>query len=538
MFAEVYPLKRFPRRFRAFDYAVPEGMAVGRGDFVSVPLRGFTVPGVVARVKDVPPDGVAVKPIASLLGASVSERELGAYERLADDLVQSPSSLLHAVLPLPPKRPRKGSAASHASSPGLRIGLEEAKDVTECVRFIKDRQGCFVRSPDLRHAAAVIATYRRASPGPVRVAVPHVRDARLLASALGGEVITGEETNNERFAAWRAFRAAQDGLLVGTRLVSMLEHPVGSTIFVVRSGHENLRQADRNPRYDARRTALAWMRQGGKAVFLDVSPRADDLHAFAEAVRCPPPEPPRVIDMATREAWVHPFVSPAAYEAVAHAMEDGGRVLLAFNRKGMARALVCRECGWSVPLSGTTPPRFCDSCHSSDVDARGYGTRAIAKAFQGAFPAAKVAVCEKGEPPGDARIVVATVHYLENVFDPFAPEAFAAVIDLDADAAFADRSFRTVERAVRTAAEWAAVARASRCPFLLQTLRPELFVRAFHDPLAAMAEELKARQDYGLEPCVRHITVDGQDRALENGHIPPELREAPDAVIIDTNAFL
>lgn len=532
-FAEVYPLKRMPRRFRAFDYSVPDGLEARRGDFVSVPLRGFAVPGVVSRVKDLPPEGIATKPIARTLGASLSERELDAYEKMAADLAQSPSSLLRAVLPVPPKRERMADEGA-VPAPTLRVRAEDAPDVAESARFVRDHPACFVRSPDLRHAAAVIATYRRACPGPVRIAAPNVRDARMLHAALGGSVVTGEETNNARFAAWQAFRGTKDGLLVGTRLVSMLEHADGSTLFVVRSGHENHRQADRNPRYDARRAALQWARSGGKAAFLDALPRADDLHAFAGAVRCPPGEAPRVIDMAARGAWVHPFVSPAALTAVQEATEAGERVLLAFNRKGMARAMVCRDCGWSVPLSGAEPPRWCDSCHSSDVEARGFGTRSIAKAFQGAFPGISVAVCEKGEAPQAAGIVVATTHYLENAFDPFAPEPFALVADLDADAALADRSWRAMERALLVSARWAAVARAARCPFLLQTMRPEPFVRAFHDPVAAMAEELETRRAYGLEPFVRWITVDGKPMPLS---ALSSLSTIPDSTIIDTNAF-
>ncbi|TAK03735.1 hypothetical protein EPO34_01055 [Patescibacteria group bacterium] len=552
-FAEVYPLKRFPRRFRAFDYSVPEGTVVGRGDFVMVPLRGWSVVGIVAALKDTPPVGIDPKPVERALGASLTGRELDAYESLAADLVQSPSSVMHAVLPVPPKRTKpsvfdsevaqtRGAvsgqpAAVKASgpSPGLRIRTQDAPDITEAVRFITDLPASFVRSPDLRHGAALIATYRRACPGPIRIAAPNVRDARLLHAALGGEILTGEESNGSRFAAWQGFRSTKDGLLIGTRLVSMLEHPLGSTLFLVRSGHENHRQADRNPRYDARRAAVRWNASGDRIVFLDAFPRPDDLHLFPDSLRCPALDPIRAIAMTGRESWPHAFISPPVFEGVQDAMETGGRVLLAFNRKGMARVLSCQGCGWTVPLAGAAPPRFCDSCHSSDLHERGFGTRAIRKALQGAFPDATVAVCEKGEGATDARIVIATKHYLENAFDPFDPEPFAMVADLDADAGLADRSQRAVERTLCTAAQWQAVARAARAPFLIQTARPELFVRAFHDPVRILREELETRRAYGLEPFVRWITVDGVEQPLSDSS---SLSALPDSVVIDTNAFL
>ena len=164
MFAEVYPLARLPRRFKAFDYAVPEGMVVSCGSFVMIPLRGKSVVGIVKAVKQEAPSGIKTKPIMSVLPASVTQRELAVYEGLASDLVQSVSSVLDAVIPTPPKRLRelpltKGEYEGVSRS-SLTIPSDYAQDVTETVRFIQARPGCFVRSPDLRHSAAVIATYR------------------------------------------------------------------------------------------------------------------------------------------------------------------------------------------------------------------------------------------------------------------------------------------------------------------------------------------------------------------------------------------
>jgi primosomal protein N' len=501
MFAEVYPLKRLPRRFRAFDYAVPEGMAVRRGSFVRIPLRGSSSVGLVAKVKETAEAGFKVKPIEAMLDVSLSAREMDAYERLAEDLVQSPSSLLHAVLPLPPKR--AGAAVSKPPLSPLKIRSEDADAVTEAVRFAKSHPACFVRAPDLRFAAAVIAGVRRTG-GAVRVAAPNVRDAELLHGALGGGLLTGSETNNARHAAWSAFRSAKDGLLIGTRLVSLLEHPDGSTLFVVRSGHENLHQADRNPRYDARLVARRWAELGSRVVFLDVLPRAGDLRSFP-SIQCPPIEPmPEVVEMKGRETWTHPYLSPAVIERLEAAMADGGRVLLAFNRKGVARK---------------------------------HGIESIAMQVQGLFPDRSVRVCEKDAPSTDAQVVVATRHYLENAFDPFKPEPFALVADLDADAAFADKTFRATEQALRTAAEWHAVARAARAPLLLQTATPELFRHAFADPLAVLSEDLESRRAYGYPPFVKMILVDGVETPLPDGIIPESLRNAPDSVIIDTSAF-
>jgi len=104
MVAEIYPLQRLPRRFRVFDYLVPEGVTVSRGSIVRISLRGRVSLGVVANVKETIEAGIKAKPIDGVLETSLTEREMDAYESIAADIVQSPSSLLHAAIPSPPKR--------------------------------------------------------------------------------------------------------------------------------------------------------------------------------------------------------------------------------------------------------------------------------------------------------------------------------------------------------------------------------------------------------------------------------------------------
>jgi primosomal protein N' len=50
MIAHVIPYRRTPRKTDYFDYSIPDGLQVERGDTVWIPLRSQTIPGVVFRV--------------------------------------------------------------------------------------------------------------------------------------------------------------------------------------------------------------------------------------------------------------------------------------------------------------------------------------------------------------------------------------------------------------------------------------------------------------------------------------------------------
>lgn len=538
MIAEVYPIKRMPRRFGVFDYAVPEGMTVARGTFVRVPFRFGELTGVVARVKDVSDQARKLKPVSGILPVpAFNDRELASLEAIAFDTAQSVSALFHAILPRPTRLSARNVPVAPRAQP-LTVTSREAPLVAALAAQLSERQGAFVCVGDLKRAAVILSTYlREHKDKPIIVVVPNVRDARLLAGRFAGHkplIVTGEESAGERYRAWTTWRSQPKGLLIGTRAVSLWTHPALGAIFVLRSGHHNHKQEDRNPRFDARAAAaLMAKRLEARCFHFDVSPRAEDLHAFGATniLELPTAVPTTYADMTIERAGAPAsFLGHSAVLKIGEALAHRRRVICAYNRKGVSRRLQCEDCSHRFPcpqcggvlaVYPTTVrchrcqhaepmPVTCPSCRGSRLKAKGFGNRAVAAAIQTVFPEATVGCIEKGtdaEGADQSDILVVTRHYIENLFDPFHPLDVGAVVELDGDLPLIESTFRATENALLNAHEWRGVANASRAEFVIQTDAVELFRAGVSDVRAAIAEDLTTRQAYGQPPWTRTMTV-------------------------------
>ncbi len=520
---EMIPLRPMPRRMGVFDYADEAGTAAV-GDMMEITLRGRAVPALVAGTRRQEPDRALLPVGRPLAKAYVAPEELAFFKALADALVQSPASILAAALPRPPKRETASRAGGIAPLP-LTLPSNEADAVRQTARSLAGMKRAFVCAPDVRRTAALAAAFLDAQPEARLVLIaPNLRDARLLAAHLGRfspAFVSGEETNNARFHAWQAARRGETRLLVGTRLAALL--PVRATdIWLARAGHENHRNADQNPRYDARQAARAWGARGARVVFCDVRPRPEDVAVFP-AVLDPFPRAKTVFAHRAQERREgrHPMLGPTILERLAQSRAAGRASLCLCNRVGSAAGIRCRDCGFDFPCPhcGTvravtdaglrcrtcggeeTSPVQCPQCQSFRMERRGWGNQAVAQALRDALPGARVAVSEKGAAPADADILVATRHYLENVFDAFGPPRVGLVALLDADAPLRAPDFRAADRALREAAEWQGLARACGAAFVVQTADPAFFRRGLGDPTAWAREELANRRAYGLPPA-------------------------------------
>ena len=239
MIAEVYPLLRLPRAKRVFDYLVPSKLKVQRGSFVRIPYRDQELWGIVKAVKDKPPRGIELKTLINVSDRiALREEELSFFERLSVELVQAPASLMYAVLPTPPARPSQLPRAN-ISWLTLTLARSEAEHVVRIVHTLASRGQAFIQTPDLRRASAIILGYLQKQPDQkVLILAPTVRDVQLIKSRLTGFtplILTGEETDKERFETWETFRRQTEGILLGTRTALMAIDSSITTIFLLRS---------------------------------------------------------------------------------------------------------------------------------------------------------------------------------------------------------------------------------------------------------------------------------------------------------------
>lgn len=492
MIAEVYPLKRLPRRMGVFDYHIPEGLDLHRGDLVSIPMRNQTVYGIVARVKESTASPYKLKSVLSYdTRLQFSDAELSVFEDTAKDLAQSVSSLLYAALPQLPKRePRKLSNEPRAVQ--LSLPKQEIDLFKETVSSMRNLDEAFIRCPDLRRMAAIIAADYQRNPGVTSVICPTVRDAALLSAFLQHLPVftaTGAESPLMRFRAWTAFRESKRGILIGTRLSALLTHQSIKTIFLVRSSHEQHKQADKNPRYDTRLlSATIAKRFKARRFLLDVSPRVEDL--ALQQVGYPYLPEMQIVDIPKESRTApHPLVGGTTLERIDTALMAGKKILCVFNKKG---------------------------------ERNEYGNKEMASILQALLPGRSVDLVEKGfsfELSTNADILLVTNHFLEAVYHPAHPPSIGLVVDLDADFPLFEESFRAKERALYAAESWRGIAYATQSPFLLQTRSAELFDAYQQNPLQVLRSELQERIDFGQPPATRVVEI---RLAIENHPIDTE----------------
>ena len=549
MIAEVYPLTRLPRNKKTFDYLIPDFLTIFRGNLVSIPYRNKHIWGIVRGVKDKPPRGITLKTVLDVqTDLHLREEELSFFESLAQDLAQSVSSLLYASVPLPPKRTAQHKPVPLSWLP-LTLSNSEAEHAVRVVRSLTQRGKAFVQTPDVRRAAAIILGYMQQKPNQkILILVPTLRDIQLLRSHLTGQqpqIISGEETNNERYQAWTAFRNASAGILLGIRTALLTIDSTITTIFLLKSGEKNHKQHDRNPRYDARELVWKFQEAFASNVFcLDVSPSCSTLTRFHE-IECLawglyPSISVVNINQEKTASSAH-VVSYTANEAISQTLLEGKQVLCIYNKKGKSKEIRCRECAYRFlcPTCLTSLTAFshtlecarcrykegkplrCPSCTSMDLIPIGYGNERVAKELSTLFPSAQITIVDKEHPymADAADILLATTYYYETVFDPFKKTDIGLVVHLNVDAPLYDSSPTAIEELFRQTWQWAWFAFGARAAYIIQTASPDLVTGVMENPFKLIQEELQARQRYLLPPFYRWCRIVYKDSERRKAEI-------------------
>jgi primosomal protein N' (replication factor Y) len=216
----------------------------------------------------------------------------------------------------------------------------------------------------------------------------------------------------------RRFGRAEEGspsVIVGTR--SAVFAPLRSIGLIWVDGEEDPAfKEPREPRYHAR--GVAWIRAEMERALLVLASAHPSLESMFDAVaeiHTVPPDPTsrpivELIDL-NREPRGTLF-GRRLVEAMDEAVSSEAGVVLFLNRKGYARTLLCRDCGWMprcsacvVPLAysresdrlacrycgGTDPfPRSCPACKAVHLVSVGEGTERAEAEARRLFPAASV----------------------------------------------------------------------------------------------------------------------------------------------------
>ena len=245
-------------------------------------------------------------------------------------------------------------------------------------------------------------------------------DVAVLHSALSA---------GERHDAWRALKAGERRVVIGTRSAIFAPVPRPGVIILDEEHDGSYKQSD-TPRYHARALAAVRGRREGALVLLgSATPSLESWHnaavgryALLELPDRATPHPLPAVDTIdlrevraqALEAGEEPesIVSPRLREAVAGRLARGEQSILLLNRRGYSTFLQCPACGkvWSCRscnvsltyhrarsrlvchhcLHEEPVPAACDACSERELQYTGIGTEQVERRVAELFPKARI----------------------------------------------------------------------------------------------------------------------------------------------------
>lgn len=357
-------------------------------------------------------------------------------------------------------------------------------------------------------------------------------------------------SESEKAEAFWRIRAGHARVIVGSRAALFLPfRELG--LIVMEEEHEWSFKSDQSPRYHARDVAL---RLAGlfdaRLVFATATPSLELYHETKQGrfplVKLPPRFPPPQIviaDLKEELTAKNPLpVSRLMQSEITRCLEAGRQVLLFLNRRGLYRALVCRECGElsRCPQCGIALvvhhgqgrdillchqcgrvfgiPSGCGHCGNTALQYSGAGTARIEAVITSLYPGRRVIRIDRDTTTGKGDFAELHEQFQSGAADILVGTQIVAkgldyeniglVGILDADAGLNIPDFRAAERSFQLLQQVAGRAgrRGQSAKVVLQTRLPKhpLFAALqAGDTIGFYEQELKTRERFFLPPFSR-----------------------------------
>ena len=239
-------------------------------------------------------------------------------------------------------------------------------------------------------------------------------------------VLHSQLTAAQRKKIWLAVLEATEPLVViGPR--SALFSPVKNLgLVVIDEAHEPAYKQESSPRYQAIRVASQLgSLTGAKVVLGTATPLVTDYYlakqhtAIARMTHMAMSDASsevktEIVDLKERASFSrNPFLSNQLIDTITATLASKKQVMLYLNRRGTARLILCKNCGWQllcpncdIPLVyhgdhhevrchtcgyRATPPMDCPKCTNADIIYRSMGTKALLESAAKLFPEFRVA---------------------------------------------------------------------------------------------------------------------------------------------------
>lgn len=412
----------------------------------------------------------------------------------------------------------------------------------------------------LRLAAAVVGAGKS-----VLVLVPEIALTPAVASAFreafGDNVAVQHSglSDGERSDQWYRIRRGEVAVIVGTR--SAVFAPITRLgLIIVDEEHDTSYKQEETPRYNGRDVAVMRGRNEGAVVVLgSATPSLESAQnaasgryarlVMARRVEDRPLASVTVVDMRPEYAEHGPDVilSGRLKNAIAKRLSDGHQTLILLNRRGLATAVFCRQCGGTVECPNCSVslivhtegrdrhrarchycnysmlvPTACPVCKGPYLERRGFGTEKVAAEIAANWAHAKVARLDRDTvrrrgaaaemlrsmAAGATDILVGTQMIAKG--HDFPRVTLVGVISADVGLGFAD--FRAAERTFQLLTQVAGRAGRGAEPgeAVVQTLYPEHYsirhaCRQDYD--AFLTDELRYRRAMHYPPLIALVNV-------------------------------
>ena len=430
----------------AFDYWIPDGLAVDRGSLVRVRLGKRALTGVVvdvAPVSEIPRE--KLQPIVELRSdVPALPPDVLELAQFVAAYYQEPLGLALAQM-LPPlaAKSRQTERTKGASSGGaidakksrVASGVPLNPDQELAATAITESAGSFApfllqgitgsgkTEVYLAAAAACIA-----AGGQVLILVPEInltpQFGQRIADALQSHLAVTLHSRlpaGERLRNWCAAASGGADLVLGTRLAVFTPMPRLGLI-VVDEEHDPSFKQQEGVRYHGRDVAVWRARQRNVPVVLgSATPSLESLvHAQRGRYRALLLPRRAVVSarlpdfrfVGNRDASAVEGIGAPLLSALAARLDRGEQSLVFINRRGFALSLLCSSCGWQagcprcsarlIVHRETTDlrchhcghverlARACPDCGNVDLVPLGHGTQRLERALTATFPRARI----------------------------------------------------------------------------------------------------------------------------------------------------
>lgn len=541
MFAKIIPILKLPRRFGAFDYRLPADRSFVVGDVVRISFRRCVVLGIVTSIEETTNEKRVIEAENSDPIFHISSEHLNSLIAIAHELGQSPASILSIAyegIEYSNPEPKRSVAA-----PKLSID-QETIEIVKAILAERTTNKHFSAAVDDETALVLAHALCKTAQGQTLIVVPRTRDAQRFATILAPfapSVLIGTTKSSHRGSTIRAWRNGTCRVLIGTRQATLIEPQQLESVLVFQAGCEDHGSVMRNPHIDAVHAASSIAAQTGSALLitdvlppLNRSPLLTTLYSLLTT--------PTIIDVTHKgENSAYPLLSQSLLEAIKSALLSQKKVLLSFNRKGVAKRMECKACG-HVPFCGTCgslptvrlddllceacgsemwKPTVCPACNSPKIGLRSIGGASIAAHLAKEFPEAKIGAIQKGAINLTADIILATEYFFSSVIEPFHTYNFGVVAEILADIGFTPGDYRGTEKTARKIARLQALAKREQAECILQTVARDRLVSLLGSTHVTEQEQ-SIRQQYHLPPY--GVIVNFLNTTLDQ--LPEEIRSA------------